>query len=90
MHMWFATMPVSPAAVASTTLHSTIGEWMLDVNLMGVLYGIRTLLPHIRAYREGGHIFSAAMQHTAPIAAISPMSIVDPGVIFAQRPRKGL
>ncbi|WGS18543.1 MULTISPECIES: hypothetical protein [unclassified Bradyrhizobium] len=67
--MWFAAIPVPPAAVASTTLHSTIGEWVL-VNLMGVRYGIRTLLPHIRAHREGGHIVNAAMQHTAPIAAI--------------------
>jgi len=24
-------------------------RWVLDVNLMGVLYGIRTFLPHIRA-----------------------------------------
>jgi NADP-dependent 3-hydroxy acid dehydrogenase YdfG len=30
-------------------------RWVLDVNLMGVLYGIRTFLPHIRAHGEGGH-----------------------------------
>jgi len=28
-------------------------RWVLDVNLMGVLHGIRTFLPHIRAHGEG-------------------------------------
>jgi hypothetical protein len=45
------TMPVLPAAVASTTSTST---------LWGVLYGIRTVLPHIRAYGDGGHIANTA------------------------------
>ena len=35
-------------------------RWVLDVNLMGVLYGIRTFLPHIRAHGEGGHIVNTA------------------------------
>src|SRR5271169_6516383 len=35
-------------------------HWVLDVNLMGVLYGIRTFLPHIRAHGEGGHIVNTA------------------------------
>jgi NAD(P)-dependent dehydrogenase (short-subunit alcohol dehydrogenase family) len=35
-------------------------RWVLDVNLMGVLHGIRTFLPHIRAHGEGGHIVNAA------------------------------
>jgi NADP-dependent 3-hydroxy acid dehydrogenase YdfG len=29
-------------------------RWVLDVNLMGVLHGIRTFLPQIRAHGEGG------------------------------------
>jgi hypothetical protein len=29
-------------------------RWVIDVNLMGVLHGIRTFLPHIRAHGEGG------------------------------------
>ena len=33
---------------------------MLDVNLMGVLHGIRTFLPHIRGHGEGGHIVNTA------------------------------
>jgi NAD(P)-dependent dehydrogenase (short-subunit alcohol dehydrogenase family) len=35
-------------------------RWVLDVNLMGVLHGIRTFLPHIRAHREGGHVVNTA------------------------------
>jgi NAD(P)-dependent dehydrogenase (short-subunit alcohol dehydrogenase family) len=35
-------------------------RWVLDVNLMGVLYGIRAFLPHIRAHGEGGHIVNTA------------------------------
>jgi NAD(P)-dependent dehydrogenase (short-subunit alcohol dehydrogenase family) len=35
-------------------------RWVLDVNLMGVLHGIRTFLPHIRAHGEGGHIINTA------------------------------
>ncbi len=35
-------------------------RWVLDVNLMGVLHGIRTFLPHLRAHGEGGHIVNTA------------------------------
>lgn len=35
-------------------------RWVLDVNLMGVLHGILTFLPHIRAHAEGGHIVNTA------------------------------
>jgi NAD(P)-dependent dehydrogenase (short-subunit alcohol dehydrogenase family) len=35
-------------------------RWVLDVNLMGVLHGIRAFLAHIRAHGEGGHIVNTA------------------------------
>ncbi len=35
-------------------------RWVLDVNLMGVLYGIKAFLPHMRAHKEGGHIVNTA------------------------------
>jgi NAD(P)-dependent dehydrogenase (short-subunit alcohol dehydrogenase family) len=35
-------------------------RWVIDVNLMGVLYGIRSFLPHIRAHGEGGHFVNTA------------------------------
>src|SRR4051812_8405675 len=31
-------------------------RWAIDVNLMGVIHGIKSFLPHIRAHGEGGHI----------------------------------
>ncbi len=33
---------------------------MLDVNLMGVLHGIRTFLPHMREHGQGGHFVNTA------------------------------
>src|ERR1700730_2769360 len=35
-------------------------RWVLDVNLMGVVHGIRTFLPHLRAHGEGGHFVNTA------------------------------
>jgi len=35
-------------------------RWVLDVNLMGVVHGIRAFLPHIRQHGEGGHIVNTA------------------------------
>jgi NAD(P)-dependent dehydrogenase (short-subunit alcohol dehydrogenase family) len=35
-------------------------RWVIDVNLMGVLHGIRSFLPHIRKHGEGGHIVNTA------------------------------
>jgi NAD(P)-dependent dehydrogenase (short-subunit alcohol dehydrogenase family) len=35
-------------------------RWVLDVNLMGVVHGIRSFLPHIRGHGEGGHIVNTA------------------------------
>ena len=35
-------------------------RWVLDVNVMGVVHGIRAFLPHIRAHGEGGHIVNTA------------------------------
>jgi len=35
-------------------------RWVLDVNLIGVVNGVRALLPHMRAHGEGGHIVNTA------------------------------
>jgi NAD(P)-dependent dehydrogenase (short-subunit alcohol dehydrogenase family) len=35
-------------------------RWVLDVNLMGVLHGVRSFLPHIRGHGEGGHFVNTA------------------------------
>src|SRR5581483_1702728 len=33
-------------------------RWVIDVNLMGAVHGVRAFLPHIRAHGEGGHILN--------------------------------
>ena len=35
-------------------------RWVFDVNVMGVLHGVRAFLPHIRGHGEGGHIVNMA------------------------------
>jgi NAD(P)-dependent dehydrogenase (short-subunit alcohol dehydrogenase family) len=35
-------------------------RWVIDVNLMGVVYGIKSFLPHMLAHGEGGHIVNTA------------------------------
>lgn len=35
-------------------------RWVLDVNVMGVVHGVRAFLPHMRAHGEGGHIVNTA------------------------------
>jgi short-subunit dehydrogenase len=52
-----ATTPASPPAAASIRSRSTAG---CRVNLMGVVYGVRSFLPHMRAHGEGGHIVNTA------------------------------
>jgi NAD(P)-dependent dehydrogenase (short-subunit alcohol dehydrogenase family) len=35
-------------------------RWIVDINLMGVVYGAETFLPLIRSHGEGGHIINTA------------------------------
>ena len=35
-------------------------RWVVDVNLMGVVHGIRSFLSHMRTHGEGGHIVNTA------------------------------
>jgi NAD(P)-dependent dehydrogenase (short-subunit alcohol dehydrogenase family) len=35
-------------------------DWVLDVNLHGVVHGTRAFLPHIKAHGEGGHVVNTA------------------------------
>jgi len=35
-------------------------RWVVDVNLMGVVYGVRSFLPHMQKHGEGGHIVNTA------------------------------
>jgi NAD(P)-dependent dehydrogenase (short-subunit alcohol dehydrogenase family) len=35
-------------------------RWVIDVNLMGVVHGVRALLPHVKSHGEGGHVVNTA------------------------------
>jgi NAD(P)-dependent dehydrogenase (short-subunit alcohol dehydrogenase family) len=35
-------------------------DWIIDVNLKGVIYGVETFVPLIRSHGEGGHIVNTA------------------------------
>lgn len=35
-------------------------DWTIEVNLMGVVYGMDAFLPHIRAHGEGGYVVNTA------------------------------
>jgi NAD(P)-dependent dehydrogenase (short-subunit alcohol dehydrogenase family) len=35
-------------------------DWIIDVNLKGVIYGVETFVPLIRGHGEGGHIINTA------------------------------
>jgi NAD(P)-dependent dehydrogenase (short-subunit alcohol dehydrogenase family) len=42
------------------TLHERDWDWILDVNLKGVVHGVETFVPLIRGHGEGGHIINTA------------------------------
>jgi NAD(P)-dependent dehydrogenase (short-subunit alcohol dehydrogenase family) len=35
-------------------------RWVIDVNLMGVVHGVRAFMPHLTSHGEGGHIVNTA------------------------------
>lgn len=55
---------VNNAGVAVGGQTGTIAErdwdWIVDVNLKGVVYGVETFVPLIRSHGEGGHIVNVA------------------------------
>jgi len=48
-------------------------RWVFDVNVMGVLHGIRAFLPHMRSHGEGGHFVN-----TASMAGIAAGQFFNP------------
>lgn len=57
-------------------------RWVMDVNLMGVLHGIRAFLPRIRAHGEGGHIVNtASMAGLLSVLGFSAYSASKFGVV---------
>lgn len=52
------------AGVAVTGAQKYIQEldwrWIIDVNLMGIVYGAQTFVPHMTAHGQGGHIMNVS------------------------------
>jgi NAD(P)-dependent dehydrogenase (short-subunit alcohol dehydrogenase family) len=60
MFTWSATNAGVAGGSGIDNISLDTWRWVLDVNLMGVVHGIRVFLPHIRAHGEGGHIVNTA------------------------------
>jgi len=65
-------------------------QWVLDVNLYGVIYGIQAFLPYIKNNPEGGHIINTSSVSglmTAPMTgpyAVSKFGVVAVTEVLAQ------
>lgn len=70
-------MLISNAGVAVTKSQQNISDenwrWVIDVNLMGVVYGAQVFAPLMKAHGEGGHIMNVAS-----IAGIHGVSFSGP------------
>jgi NAD(P)-dependent dehydrogenase (short-subunit alcohol dehydrogenase family) len=57
-------------------------DWVVGVNLMGVVHGIEIFLPHIKVHGEGGHIINtASMAGLVPGALSGPYAATKFGVV---------
>ena len=70
-------MLISNAGVSVTGSQKSINEedwrWVIDVNLMGVVFGAQVFAPLIKSHGEGGHIINVAS-----IAGIHGVSFAGP------------
>jgi NAD(P)-dependent dehydrogenase (short-subunit alcohol dehydrogenase family) len=57
-------------------------DWIIGVELMGVIYGCQTFLPLIKAHGEGGHIFSTSSGSAiVPVPGVAIHNAAKAGVI---------
>jgi NAD(P)-dependent dehydrogenase (short-subunit alcohol dehydrogenase family) len=67
-----------------TSWELSLDEWrrVLDVNLWGVIHGIRTFVPLILAGGEEGHVVNvASMAAVLPLARLGPYTVAKHGVL---------
>lgn len=67
-----------------TSWELPLDEWhrVLDVDLWGVIHGIRAFVPRILASGEEGHVVNtASMAAVAPLAEVGPYSVAKHGVL---------
>ncbi len=57
-------------------------DWVIGVNLMGVIHGIAAFLPHIKAQGEGGHVVNtASMAGMVSPPRMSPYNVTKFAVV---------
>lgn len=57
-------------------------HWILDVNLLGVVHGVHSFLPHLLSNPRGGHIVNtASMSAFAPISGLGAYAASKAGVV---------
>ena len=69
---------------AGTSWELSVDEWrrVLDVNLWGVIHGIRTFVPLILAGGEEGHVVNvASIAALLPLARLGPYTVAKHGVL---------
>jgi NAD(P)-dependent dehydrogenase (short-subunit alcohol dehydrogenase family) len=62
----------------------TLEEWhrVIDVNLWGVIHGVRAFVPHILATGEEGHVVNtASMAAVLPLGRLGPYTVAKHGVL---------
>jgi len=67
-----------------TTWELPLEDWhrVIDVDLWGVIHGVRSFVPHILASGEEGHVVNtASMAAVRPIARLGPYSAAKHGVL---------
>jgi short-subunit dehydrogenase len=77
---------MSNAGVAVTGAQKYIEEldwrWIIDVNLMSVVYGCQVFAPHMKAHGEGGHIMNvASMAGLQGVSYSGPYCATKAGVV---------
>jgi NAD(P)-dependent dehydrogenase (short-subunit alcohol dehydrogenase family) len=66
------------------TWELSLAAWhrVLDVNLWGVIHGIRAFVPHILTNANGGHVVNvASLASVTPVAGIAPYNVSKHGVL---------
>jgi NAD(P)-dependent dehydrogenase (short-subunit alcohol dehydrogenase family) len=57
-------------------------DWIVDVNLKGVVYGVETFVPLIKSHGEGGHIVNtASMAGMVSMAGLEPYTATKYAVV---------
>ena len=57
-------------------------DWIIGVNLMGMIYVCQTFLPHIKAHGEGGHIVSTtSVTGMLPVPGVAVYNAAKAGIV---------